>query len=206
MTEEQKDVNPQDSYRNKIESLLSKVSNSSVSKPEAPKPEPKKPEPTTYEKMKAAGDIKTGLAELFKLEESAYDVPHYVTEEDNNQIVGTQLFRVMPPSNYPDADEYWKRVSPYLKRIGKLVPHIGEGAGCLDMQVVNAKGGEEVLQIQLVRDESKGDKPTLTFQYTQGNDITPEEVFKFIGRVGLKADRLNASQMQGIIVLDVVEK
>jgi hypothetical protein len=209
MTEEKKDVNPQDSYRNKIESLLSKISKGEASPEPVPQPkvEEKTPEPTTYEKMKAMGGIKVGLEKLFKLDESAFDVPHYVTnEEESEQMVATHLFRVLPPSNHPDADEYWKRVSPYLKRIGKIVPHVGEGAGCLDMSVVSLKGEEEVLRIQLVRDESKGEKPTLTFQFVHNDDITIEDVLKFIGRVGLVCpDRLAAQQLPGLIVLDVVE-
>jgi len=199
MSEEKKVNSPQEDYKNKIESLLSQVTSG------VPEIAPTPKEPTTYEKMKSMGGVTIGLEKLFKLDESEFDIPHYLTEEDNEQIVGTKLFKVKPPSNYPDADEYWNRVSPFLKRIGAKVPHVSE-VGFLDMTVVTSKGEEEVLRVQLVRDEASGDKPTLTFEYINGPEITSDEVFKFIGRVGLRADRVSAQQLQGMIVLDVLEK
>lgn len=209
MIEEKKELPSQDAYKQKIESMLAKVVKGEVKSPE-PVPEPVvaapviPPEPTTYQKIKELG-IQKGLEKLFSMEESV-DIPHYISEEESDQIVGTNLFRVKPPSSFPDADKYWNRVSPILKRIGKVVAYTGEGAGSLDMQVISEKGEEETLRIQLVRDSDSGDRPTLTFEYVDRDDLTPEEVFKFVQRVGLRPDRVAARDLRGVIVLDVLDR
>lgn len=190
---------PQDVYRKKIGTLLTKVTKGEEIYPK-PKPVVENP---VYKKIKELG-IQKGITEFFKIEESQFDVPQYVSEEIEDQIVGTQLHRIKIPSSYPDVDNYWKSILPHLKRIGQVVPIEGEEPGALSMKVVSSKGEEEVLHIVLVRDSEHGDKPTLVFEYQNRDDITPEEVFKFIERCGLKPDRVAAKTLPGIVVVDII--
>jgi hypothetical protein len=205
MPDEQKPVeivkSKQELYREKIGSVLENIAKT----PAKPTPEPVVAPVVSpvYVKMKELG-IKKGMEEFFKLEESQFDTPSFVTEELDDQVVGTKLFRVRPPSNYPDADKYWHEVSPYLKRIGPIIPHEGDGAGELNLKTVSSRGEEEILEVILVRDEDNGDKPTLVFEYRNRDDITPEEVFRHLEKSGLKVDRLNSKKIQGIVVVDAL--
>ena len=203
--EEQKPEPVIPTYRDKIDSLLARVSKGEIvyPKPASPVVVPENP---TYKKIKELGGIQKGLPELFKIEESAFDVPHYVNDESDGQVVGSSLFHVKPPSSHLDADQYWARMAPHLKRIGKLKPHEGEQPGTLELLVLDSKGEEETLKISLVRDEEHGDRPTLIFEYENRDDITPEEVTKFVTKAGLKADRMEAKQLKGVIVMDVLDK
>lgn len=191
----------QEVYKEKIGSLLDKVIKTE-SKP-TPAPVVAPVVSPVYTKMKEIG-IQKGIQEFFKLDESAFDTPSFVTEELDDQIVGTNLHRVRPPSNYPDADKYWSEVLPYLKRIGPTIPHEGDGAGELNMNTVSSNGSDEVIEVVLVRDADNGDKPTLVFEYRNRDDITPEEVFKHLEKCGLKIDRLSAKKIQGIVVVDAL--
>jgi hypothetical protein len=194
-------------YRDRIDSLLSRVA-----KGEKVNPEPTNPaeENKTYKKMKELGGIQKGLPELFKIDESAFDektfdMPHY-DESEEDEIVGTKLYRVKPPSNHPDADEYWTKVSPHLQRIGQPIPHEAHKPGCLEMEVVNSEGQPETLKITLVRDEANHDRPTLVFEYKERDNLTPAEVSKLVGRVGLKPDHISSKTLRGVVVMDVVDK
>lgn len=184
-------------YRKKIDGMLSKVS-------KGEEVYPKEKVNPTYEKIKQIGGVKKGLVELFKMEESAFDVPHYINEETEDQISGSSYYRVTPPSNHKDADKYWFSVEPHLKRIGKVDNSDGYKQGVLDLEVLSEKGEKELLRISLVRDEESGERPTLMFQYVNRDDLTPHEVSKFIEKCGLKADRLSGKNLKGIVFMDAV--
>jgi hypothetical protein len=189
-------------YDKKIKNLLDSVLSGKETQPEPLKKESIDDE--KFKKIKEIG-IKKAIETVFLEEFVLNEVPMYVTEETDEQLVGTEFFRIKPPSSYPDADEYWKKMLPFLKRIGKFVTYTDEGPGSIDLKVINQKGNEEVLRIQLVRDASNGDKPTLTFEFLNNNELSAEEVIKFAEKVGLKPDRLNAKCFNGVVVLDLFD-
>ncbi len=192
-------------YRDKIDALLGKVSKGEPAFPKDPEPVVI-PENPTYKRMKELGGIQKGLPEFFKIDESAFDVPHFIKDDAETQIVGSHLFYVVPPSSHTDADEYWNKMLPHLKRIGKSATPHDDAHGMLNIEVISKDGEPEILRICLVRDEEHGDRPTLIFQYLNRDDITPEEVIKFVTNCGLKIDRLSTRQFKGVIVSDVTDK
>lgn len=139
------------------------------------------------------------VEKIFKIDESVYDVPHFVTENEESDLHGSQYSLVKPPSSFVDCDNYWNSMFPHLKRIGKVVPFANSNGKIL-LKVYDDSGKMQNLYISLVKDNTN-DKPSLMLYYENGN-ITSDEGIKFIEKSGLKCDRLNAKKLNNCIIVD----
>lgn len=184
-------------YRDKVQGLLKAVSSKETVK-ESPKPQPSEIE----RKIKEVGGARKLLPEIFKMEE-AFQPPQYITEDTEEELPGTGFFRVKPPSSHTDADNYWNLVKPRLLNIGKLTSIAADGPGVIEVETHTNHGNKKV-KIMLVRDSNKNDRPTLAFQ-SDGNGLTKDDVATFLERVGLKAEKENAKEFSGIVIMDAVE-
>jgi hypothetical protein len=167
-------------YEDKIKEMLNKViKGEPVFKPE--------PEDKIANKIKEKG-VKTVIAQVFN---ENYEVPSFIKEE-NVEETG-QYLSINPPSSYKDCDEYWAKVSPYLKRLGVVNPHSESG-------VIEITNEGKIIKIKLVRDSKNGEKPSLMFE----SDIPPEQLIKMVEKCGLKSDRLSAKMEENKLIMDLI--
>lgn len=195
MTEEvKKEIDPKEVYRQKIAALLNTPKPKEEKKVESPSVE------TTYDKMKKIGSIQKGIPELFKIEESVFDVPCFVTEEEDGDL-DAEYTRIKPPSNNPDADKYWVEVSPRFNNLGKRTTHSLLDTGSVSYSVNRNGETPDILKISVVA-EPNG-RPTLLFEIEDKDDLKPEEVINWVSQVGLKPDRTSCKKINGGYVMDV---
>lgn len=177
----------EDTYVNKIQTLLTKVINGEEVYPK----QKEIPENPLHKKLKEKG-IKNSIIEIFT---ERYEVPSFITEESNDEIEGTKYYKINPPSSFSDADQYWNVISPHLKRMGKNVSFSSEKSGELNLKI-----NDSPVKICLVRDSENGDKPTILFE----SDLPPEDIIENIERCGLKPDRLSAKHINKYLFIDIM--
>lgn len=184
---------PENEYRNKIKAILKDVTDKTFEKKEVS---------ATYTSIKKDGiPIKDGITNIFKIEE-AFDVPKYITENTDEELTETGVFKIKPPSSYPEADKYWSELLPYLKRIGVVNTFVGEKPGEILVDVNSDDGSHEKLTICLVRDSKNSDKPSIILYYKDKNTITPEEAIRFLEKPGIKVNTETIKNMNGYILVD----
>lgn len=167
-------------YEDKIKDMLNKViKGEPVFKPV--------PEDKIGNKIKEKG-VKTVLAQVFN---ENYEVPSFVKEEKTEET--GQYLNVCPPSSYAECDEYWGKISPFLKRLGVVNPHSESG-------IVELTTEGKTIKIKLVRDSKNGEKPSLMFE----SDLPPEQIIKLVEKCGLKSDRLSAKMEENRLIMDLI--